>query len=448
MWRNVAVAVLLVQGVAGALEAQRNLPAEERLMDEAAALIRGPRVLWLDGPYVADVCTLYSSIGRRDKADSLLQYSLAVARRENVPATLVALLAWEGRDSMEQGRLKEAASDFREAIGIAETAKLGKLAELLDDLAQVESRLGHSKESEALLLRKASVPPERREPMMCESACCSLLSLGPEPVSLSWLQSFFDGRGRPDKAEEILRLLVEESTGGPMAERFARLSEMQQYLFLHYRGAEGSEISKTQIALLSESGSPQRNSCVEELLEPLATRWGRQPVPALDDPIRQEIADSARAAGGSDIRYIRTLDPRVEAALEKADFAAAGKALDDLREAAVKNRDRRTKYLIWRSRRAVVEACLQAEKFDLAGKLIERHVADSQAWFGPAENYYYTGALSLRLDLAMRQKDFATANALLPGFLDLAGEVRDSGFDRMGLQWKIQLIAWKDGGNR
>jgi hypothetical protein len=50
-----------------------------------------------------------------------------------------------------------------------------------------------------------------------------------------------------------------------------------------------------------------------------------------------------------------------------------------------------------------VEACEHAANFASAQRLIDRQLADALAWFGK-ESYYYTEALGLRVDLAMKRE--------------------------------------------
>lgn len=458
MWRNVAVAAFLVQGAvaeapseldrkAQASQTQRNLRAEERIFDEAAALL-GAGLLEAYGTSAVSVCRFYSSIGRRDKADSLFQLSLAASRREKLPAAVAALLAWKGRDSMQQGRFDEAASELQSALSIAEKEGVGKLGDLLADLSQVELRLGHVEKAKELLLRKGSLPAERRMRGLCETSCpCDPEMSGPEPAPPAWLLGYFHGQGRPDQEEEILRLLVEESGGLPMDYRFGKLERLKEFLtWPHRRYEEADEIRRTQIAVMLSSVSPGRGECLEELIEPRVVRYGQPKDSTPNDLIRKEIASSGQPVGGTDIEYIRNVEPRVEAAIEKADYAVAERVLNELREAAVRSGNKRTEFLVWRSRRALVEACEQAAKFDRARTLIDRQIADAQAWFGQG-NYYYASALSLRLDLAMKQQDYSTANALLPGFIDLAGQLREPNFERMGREWSAQLPAGTAQGN-
>jgi len=466
MWHNVAVGAFLLQSAvaqdpsslsrtAEASQAQRNLPEEERILDEASDVLRslGAQIATWGAhyaDYVTGVCILYSSIDRQPKTDSLFQSALEAARRQKAPAAVEALLAWKGRDAMRRGRLDEAASELQEALSLGEKERLGGLDDLLIDLSQVQSRLGHVQEAEALLRRKGSLPqgsPARGFPprYMCESMCpCGDPEIpGREPPSWGWLQGLFEIQ-QPDKAEEVLRLLVEESSGRSIAERFRRLEDLQEFLWRHRRYAEAAEIRRNLIAVVSSPESPGWGTqCAEEQIRSLAAYYSQdEHVAAADDLIRREIANSARASGAAGIEYVRNVEPRVEAAIGKADYAAAERVLDELGKAAAKSGDKPTRYLLLRSRKAVVDAYLHAEKFDLAKKLVDRQMADTLEWFG-RETYYYAGALSLLMDLAMRQKDYATADAWSRGFAALVQLVGDPGFERMGHEWSVQLTAWR-----
>jgi hypothetical protein len=456
MWQSVVVALFLLQGAiardadgpnreAQASPTIRNLPEEERLLDKAAEGLRGlgPRLAASGDAFVNDVvgvCQLYSSIGRQAKADSLFQSFLEMARREKAPVAVEALLAWKGRDSMRQGRFQEAAGELQEALAIGERERVRGLDGLLVDLSHALSRLGRAPEAEALLLRKGSLPqptpPPSRPPSMCESpcGCYDLETPGQEPLSLGWLPGLFRTLMWRDMEEEALRFLVEESSGASIAERFRRLSDLQGFLRGYSqsqtRPAESDEVYKIKIAILL------RSEPLDDLGRTLEGRCvGRLLLTADDDRIRKEIANSPRALGASGIEYVRNLDPRVEAAIEKADYAAAERVLDQLGGTAVETGDLPTKYLLFRSRRALVKACQRAAMFDAAKKLADRQVADALAWFGK-ETYYYASALSLLLDLAMQRKDYPAADAL-------ERELSRLGFGSMNWELYVQPEEWK-----
>jgi len=451
MWTSLAVTVFLIQTDQRVIDLVRraevsitagNKVEAEALLDEASIHIRrgGPALRGFGGT-VMWVHDKYQFVGRPDKADSLIQYGLDVSRRQAMPQTVQLMLLSRGRYAVAANRFEEAAISLREAVKIGDRIpdkETSMMTRVLPLLSFAEERLGNVREAEALLVRQGKVQPKYPSLPPCSLSETTVVIPHETPYPHS-LAAFYEGQQHPEKAEALFRDLIRQSANGSVADRYWALNDLRFFMYQHKRSKDLIEISKTQIAMLLSSPSLAEQVCGREERSRLADVYIlEKDFAAAERTIAEVVADSSKLNGNTQENLTRSLSLYVDLAVAKGDFAAAAKALDHCRETAIASNSVHAKTFVHRRGARLQRQLLDASESALARTLMDQQILDARDWFGKGSSEHFQALLD-RLELAVKEKDFATLGNSIEEFTEYARKGGNPHLLDLGLRWKSLL---------